>query len=77
MMEDFYIKVYTFLVEGNLCFVGTLSTLFLAILSISVVTVRHGFRSDSTHTDKIKKLIRFIRSLALFQLVAPILARGI
>ena len=69
MMADFFIKVYTFLVEGNLWFMGTLSLLFLAILSISVVTAMLGFKSPSTDADKIKKLIGYIRSLALFTLV--------
>lgn len=69
MMADFFIKVYTFLVEGNLWFMGTLSLLFLAILSISVVTAMLGFKSPSTDADKIEKLIGYIRSLALFTLV--------
>jgi len=69
MMADFFIKAYTFLVEGNLWFMGTLSLLFLAILSMSVVTAMLGFKSPSTNVDKIEKLIGYIRSLALFTLV--------
>ena len=69
MMADFFIKAYTFLVEGNLWFMGTLSLLFLAILSMSVVTAMLGFKSPSTDADKIEKLIGYIRSLALFTLV--------
>ena len=68
-MADFFINAYTFLVEGNLWFMGTLSLLFLVILSFSVVAATHGFRSPSTHSERIKKQISYIRSLALFTLV--------
>ena len=68
-MADFFIKVYTYLVEGNLWFMGTLSLLFLIILSLSVIAAILAFRSPSSHTDKIMKLLGYIKSLALFTLV--------
>lgn len=68
-MADFFITVYTFLVEGNLWFMGTLSLLFLIILSLSVIAAALAFRSPSSHTDKIKNLLGYIKSLALFTLV--------
>ena len=69
MMADLFTKVYTFLVEGNLWFMGTLSILFLAILSLSVLAIIHSFKSSPIRDDKLKKQIKYIKSLALFTLV--------
>ena len=72
MMEEFFTMMYTFLVEGGLWFMGTLSLLFLVILSLSVIAATLAFRSTSTHADKIQNLIGYIRSVALFTLVCAI-----
>lgn len=68
-MANFFTEVYTFLVEGNLWYMGTLSILFLIILSLSVIAATWVFRSPSGHADKTKKLLGYIKSLALFTLV--------
>lgn len=57
------------LVEGGIWFMGTLSVLFLAILSIAVVTAVLAMKSPAVHEEKIKRLSSYIRSIALFTLV--------
>ncbi len=55
--------------EGGQWYMGTLSVLFLGVLSLSVIAITLAIKSNSGKTDKIKDLIAYIRSLALFSLV--------
>lgn len=55
--------------EGGPWFMGTLSILFLIILSLSVVTARLAFKASSDSINRITRLLDHIRSLALFTLV--------
>lgn len=48
---------------------GTLSVLFLVILSLSVIAITLAIKSGSAKADKIKDFIGYIRSVALFALV--------
>lgn len=61
--------VIRFFVEGNLWFMGTLSILFLVILTLSVIAGTLAIKSTADNADKIKNLIGYIRSFALFTLV--------
>ncbi len=62
----------TYFIEGGKWFMGTLSILFLIILSLSVIAGTLAIKSTSTNTDKIRNLISYIKSLALFTLVCAI-----
>ena len=62
----------THFIEGGKWFMGTLSILFLIILSLSVIAGTLAIKSTSTNTDKIRNLISYIKSLALFTLVCAI-----
>lgn len=55
--------------EGGKWFMGTLSILFLIILSLSVIAGTLAIKSTSGNADKIKNFISYIRSIALFALV--------
>ena len=55
--------------EGGKWFMGTLSVLFLLILSISVVATSLAIKSTSGNSEKIMNLIGYIKSLSLFTLV--------
>lgn len=55
--------------EGGIWFMGILSVLFLGILSLAAIAVHQTFRPSPTRVDKIKNLIEYIKSLALFTLV--------
>lgn len=68
-------SIHTFLVEGGLWFMGTLSVLFLIILSLSVVAGTLALKSTKAQTGKIKNLIGYIRSIALFTLVFGIFSQ--
>jgi hypothetical protein len=61
-----------FFVEGNIKIMGTLSLLFLVILSLSVVSIILALKSNSSNAEKIKNLLGYIKSLALFTLVFAI-----
>ncbi len=67
--------VIRFFVEGNLWFMGTLSLLFLVILSLSVIAGTLAFKSTTTNADKIKNLIGYIKSVALPTLVSGTLGQ--
>lgn len=58
-----------YFVEGGIWFMGTLSILFLVILSLSVKAGTLAFKSASAHADRIKNLSGYIKSIALFTLV--------
>ena len=58
-----------YLFEGGIWFMGTLSVLFLAILTLSVMAGRLLVKSSANNADKIKNLSGYIKSLALFTLV--------
>lgn len=58
-----------YMIEGGIWYMGTLSVLFLVILSISVIACRLAFKSTTNFGDRIKKLSGYIRSVALFALV--------
>jgi hypothetical protein len=58
-----------YFIEGNLKFMGTLSLLFLVILSLSVFSLVLAVTSRKTHKDKIRNLTGYMKSLALFALV--------
>lgn len=62
----------TYFIEGGKWFMGTLSILFLIILSLSVIAGTLAIKSTSTNTDKIRNLISYIKSLALFTLICAI-----
>ena len=64
-----------YIVEGGIWFMGTLSLLFLVILSISVMAATMAIKSTALHADKIKKLIDYIKSVALFTLVFGIFSQ--
>ncbi len=64
-----------YMVEGGIWFMGTLSVLFLVILSISVMAARLAIKSTAEHADKIKKLVGYIKSVALFTLVFAIFSQ--
>lgn len=68
-------SIHTFLVEGGLWFMGTLSVLFLIILSLSVVAGTLAFKSTQVHSARAKSLIGYIRSIALFTLVFGIFSQ--
>jgi len=55
--------------EGGIWFMGTLSVLFLVILTLSVMAGRLVVQSSANNADKIKNLSGYIKSLALFTLV--------
>jgi hypothetical protein len=61
-----------FFVEGNIKIMGTLSLLFLVILSLSVASIILALKSNSSNAEKIKNLLGYIKSLALFTLVFAI-----
>ena len=61
--------------EGGKWFMGTLSILFLVILSLSVIAGTLAIKSSSSNADKIKNLIGYIRSVALFTLVFGIFSQ--
>ena len=54
---------------------GTLSILFLVILSLSVIAGTLAIKSSSSNADKIKNLIGYISSVALFTLVFGIFSQ--
>ena len=58
-----------FFIEGNLKIMGTLSLLFLVILTLSVIAGTLAIKSTASNADKIKKLSGYIKSVALFTLV--------
>lgn len=64
--------VLRFFAEGNYWFMGTLSLLFLVILSLAVVALTMVFKSTSRYTDQIVNLSGYIKSVALFTLVCAI-----
>ena len=64
-----------YFIEGGQWFMGTLSILFLIILSLSVVAGTLAIKSTVANTDKIKNLIGYIRSIALFTLVFGIFSQ--
>lgn len=55
--------------EGGKWFMGTLSLLFLIILSLSAIAFTCAMKSTCNNKEKVKNLIGYIRSLALFTLV--------
>ncbi len=59
----------TYFIEGGKWLMGTLSILFLIILSLSVMAGTLAIKSTSDNADKINNLIGYIRSIALFSLV--------
>lgn len=61
-----------FFAEGNYWFMGTLSLLFLIILSMAVLAYAKAFRSTSGQGDQIVNLSGHIKSVALFTLVIAI-----
>ena len=61
-----------FFAEGNYWFMGTLSLLFLVILSLTVVALTMAFRSTSRYAEQIVNLSGYIKSVALFTLVCAI-----
>lgn len=63
------------IVEGGIWFMGTLSVLFLVILSLSVYAGTQAFISNSVSADRIKQLSGYIRSIALFSLVFGIFSQ--
>jgi len=65
----------TYFIEGGKWFMGTLSILFLIILSLSVMAGTLVIKSTSGNTDKIKNFISYIRSIALFTLVFGIFSQ--
>jgi len=62
-------------VEGGQWFMGTLSILFLIILSLSVIAGTLAIKSTSGNADRIQDLIGYIRSIALFTLVFGIFSQ--
>lgn len=58
-----------FFAEGNYWFMGTLSMLFLVILSLTAIALTKIFKSTPRNTDQLVNLSGYIRSLALFTLV--------
>ena len=64
-----------YFIEGGQWFMGTLSILFLIILSLSVVAGTLEIKSTVANTDKIKNLIGYSKSLALFTLVFGIFSQ--
>lgn len=61
--------------EGGQWFMGTLSILFLVILSFSVIAGTLAIKSTSGNADRIQNLIGYIKSLALFTLVFGIFSQ--
>ena len=61
-----------FFAEGNYWFMGTLSLLFLVILSLTVVALTMAFKSTSKYAEQIVNLSGYIKSVALFTLVCAI-----
>ena len=61
-----------FFAEGNYWFMGTLSLLFLVILSLTAVALTLTFKSKRAYANRIKDLRDHIRSVALFTLVTAI-----
>jgi len=61
-----------FFAEGNYWFMGTLSLLFLVILSLTVVALTMAFKSTSRYAEQIVNLSGYIKSVALFTLVCAI-----
>ncbi len=59
----------TYFIEGGKWLMGTLSILFLIILSLSVMAGTLAIKSTPDNADKINNLIGYIRSIALFSLV--------
>jgi hypothetical protein len=59
----------TYFIEGGKWLMGSLSILFLIILSLSVMACTLAIKSTSGNADKINNLIGYIRSIALFSLV--------
>ena len=59
----------TYFIEGGKWLMGTLSILFLIILSLSVMAGTLAIKSTSDNADKMNNLIGYIRSIALFSLV--------
>ena len=64
-----------YFIEGGKWFMGTLSILFLIILSLSVLAGTLAIKSTSANTDRIKNLRGYIKSLALFTLVFGIFSQ--
>ncbi len=58
-----------YIFEGGIWFMGTLSVLFLAILTLSLMAGRLVIKSSASNADEIKNLSGYIKSLALFTLV--------
>ena len=61
--------------EGGKWFMGTLSVLFLVILSLSVFALSLAIKSTAGNKDKIKNLTGYIKSVALFTLVFGIFSQ--
>jgi hypothetical protein len=64
-----------FIVEGGIWFMGTLSVLFLIILSISGVAFALAFKSGKGNAEEVKQMIGYIKSVALFTLVFGIFSQ--
>lgn len=58
-----------YLIEGGIWFMGTLSVLFLVILTLSVMAGILAITPTAVHLEKTEKLSAYIKSLALFTLV--------
>ena len=64
--------ILRYFAEGNYWFMGTLSLLFLVILSLTVVAMSMVFKSRSRYADQVFNLSGYIKSLALFTLVCAL-----
>lgn len=71
-VEGNFKTIARFFVEGNLKIMGILSLLFLAVLSLSVISLVAVLKSRETNADRIGNLIGYIKSISLFTLVFAI-----
>ena len=64
-----------YFIEGGPVFMGILTILFLIILSIAVAGGTLAFNSNHSNTPRVKKLVTYLKSVALFTLVFGILGQ--
>jgi hypothetical protein len=72
MLTNIQSHIITYFVEGNKWFMSVLSLLFLSILILSILSGRYAFKAKITKIDRLKNLLEYIKSLALFTLVTAI-----
>jgi len=64
-----------FLIEGGIVFMSILTLLFLLILGLSVIAGISVFQSTNSNPQRAKKLVSYIKSVALFTLAFAVFSQ--